>query len=116
MNLRAIIATTLGAAVVASGTTARTFTTPAQANTTSIIVPTSGLKWRNMGPFRAPPVQNESVPLGIVPRPPCPSCGRGGNDGKGFRRALERGASGQSQYDGLAYLIGTLYPNACWGA
>jgi hypothetical protein len=70
----------------------------------------------NMGPFRAPPIQDECMPQGIVPVPPCSACGRGGNDGSGFRRALDRGTNGRSQYDGLVYLIGALYPNACWGA
>ena len=54
MKLRAIIAMTIGAGALAPGLTARTtVSTPAQADATSIVVPASGLKWRNIGPFRA---------------------------------------------------------------
>ena len=69
----------------------------------------------HMGPFRAPPVQDERVPRGIVPELPCHVCGRGGNDGRAFKQALDRGRDGRHQSEGLAYLIGALYPNACWG-
>jgi len=62
----------------------------------------------HMGPFRMAPVQNESVPRSIMP----------GQDTSGttaFRRTLSQATSGQSQFDGLAYLVGTLWPNGCWG-
>jgi len=69
----------------------------------------------HLGPFRPPPIQDERVPRGVLPEPPCPGCGRrrGGSDR--FKRTLDRAASGTARYEALVELVRALYPVACWG-
>jgi hypothetical protein len=67
-----------------------------------------------LGSFRPPPVQDERVPASIIPTARCPHCGRGHDNSAAFKRTLDQATSGNCQFDGLAYLIRTLYPSACW--
>jgi hypothetical protein len=69
---------------------------------------------KHLGNYRAGPQQIECLPRSVLPSTPCASCGRGTGSGAAFKRTLDRAASGSSQFDALAFLIGALYPTASW--